>query len=234
MHTRWPGSGVPFGPIRGPHARTRPGFLRPIATGILVERPTAANGGCDEEWPLCEDLPVAVTLIPRSRESRRGCDKPARPPCGTRFLHKSSPDNIQEKPRVPRPASRVPRPASHVPRPASHVPRPASRVPRPTSHVPRPAFRQDPAQPKWLDLSPDLWPGERAPPQTSPAVAGPARGCRPSSAVAGPARSTASWRRPSRPTPGPSRSPWRGPGRSGSCRSASAASPPSWTSFRSP
>src|SRR5450759_2510806 len=108
MHTRWPGSGVPFGPIRGPRARTRPGFLRPIATGILVERPTAANGGCDEEWPLCEDLPVAVTLIPRSRESRRGCGKPARPPCGTRFLHKSAPDTISEKPRVPRPASRVP------------------------------------------------------------------------------------------------------------------------------
>src|SRR5664280_636387 len=110
MHTRWPGSGVPFGPIRGPRARTRPGFLRPIVTGILVERPTAANGGCDDEWPLWEDLPVAVTLIPPSRESRQGCDKPARPPCGTRFLHKSSPDSIQEKPRVPRPTSHVPRP----------------------------------------------------------------------------------------------------------------------------
>src|SRR5450759_255520 len=122
MHTRWPGSGVPFGPIRGPRARTRPGFLQSIATGTLMERATAAGGGCDEEWPLCEDLPVAVTLMPRSRESRRGCGKPARPPCGTRFLHKSAPDTISEKPRVPRPAPCALRPAPCAQRPAPSLP----------------------------------------------------------------------------------------------------------------
>src|SRR5450759_61416 len=135
MYTRWHGSGVPFGPIRGPRARARPGFLRPIAMGILVERPTAANGGCDEEWPLCEDLPVAVTLMPRSREPRGGGDKPARPPCGTRFLHKSSPDTISEKPRVlrPRPAL-APAPRVLRPRPALA---PASRARACASRRPR-------------------------------------------------------------------------------------------------